>query len=53
MDKDKIRELFEKLLGDFQTAEETVIHDRGEPKDFAELEDRIIEYRNKLNKLLE
>ncbi|MNW41155.1 hypothetical protein D3C74_182840 [compost metagenome] len=53
MDKDKIRELFEQLLEGFQEAEGMVIHDRGELKDFEQLEKKVAEYRKELNKLLE
>ncbi|OMF50870.1 hypothetical protein BK135_00995 [Paenibacillus peoriae] len=50
VDKDKIRELFEQLLGDYKSSEEMVIHERG--GDYDELEGNIVEYREELEALL-
>ncbi|PNQ78882.1 hypothetical protein C1T21_22815 [Paenibacillus sp. F4] len=50
VDKDKIRELFEQLLGDYKSSEEMVIHERG--GDEKELENTIKEYREDLEALL-
>ncbi|MCP1124552.1 hypothetical protein NKR74_14775 [Bacillus sp. 3103sda1] len=53
MNKEKLVEVFNELLGEWEGAEGTVIHDRGCIDDYPDLEKRREEYKQKFFRALD
>lgn len=51
--KEELRKLFEELINDYEDSEQTVINDRGDSSDYAWLEERIQEYRDRFDKIIQ
>lgn len=50
--KEELRKLFEEILNDYESSEETVINDRGSLEDYNWLEQRIQEYKDRFEKII-